>query len=258
MVPTIMFATKERIKLLIVSAVCVFFATGVVGFLAKSQSAQLPRLSEFVARGHFQEFSSTGKTPGLREFLVAHREDGSFVSSVSVVSPRGEVGMSTTIFLVPEAKLIWLEPFTESSLTSYLTPQEALNRVQQRRVCDEPSVKQQIEARRITSRKLNQDVVKVTHKRGRATVAGWVAPARDCIAVEETESFPSGSHTVRWTDTIKAGVPDSSLFEVPNGYVERTPMEMENVYGAKYPGQRIFSASQLAVIGRDYSTHRKK
>ncbi len=167
--------------------------------------------------------------------------------------------MTTTIFIASELKLIWLEPFTQTAQTHYLPQEEASLRVQEQRLCDEGGMKEQIEAKNDVARKFDQEVVKVTHKPFPDAIAtGWVAPGFDCLAMEEMRTYTFGSRRIRSVDKFQPGTPDASLFEVPDGYLERSPAEMESLYDAKYPGYRIFTPSQLATSQHDYALHRKK
>lgn len=247
---------RRATSFLLVSVVALL-VSGWVGYVAQSQPLQSLSLTPFVAQGRLQDFAVNGKTPGPREYLIAHRADGSYVLSFSVPSPTGEFANSVHILDLPAQKSISLEPFTQSSRTYYLSAEEARKRVKQRRGCDDASIQEQINTRRTASRMLNHDVVRITRKTLTATVSAWVVPALDCLAVDETESFSSGAHNVRWLENIQAGPPPQSLFEIPPGYVERSPTMIEALYEAKYPGHKIFTASQLKVIERNYATHRQ-
>ena len=68
-----------------------------------------------------------------------------------------------------------------------------------------------------------------------------VAPRLDCLPLSETEVAASGARNERQVEKVDIGAPSQSLFEIPAGYSERSPAQIEALYRAQYPGEKLFN-----------------
>ncbi|HEY6290188.1 MAG TPA: hypothetical protein VI455_01320 [Terriglobia bacterium] len=69
----------------------------------------------------------------------------------------------------------------------------------------------------------------------------WRAPALDCFTLKEVSAFRQpdsrSTRTTREALLVAEGEPSASLFEIPVGYVERTPSELFAERARRFPNE---------------------
>jgi hypothetical protein len=68
-------------------------------------------------------------------------------------------------------------------------------------------------------------------------VRRWYAPALNCLVVQE-EVITPGFRNVRTASSIVLGEPDPALFVLPQGYIERSPVEVLALAKEKTPSMK--------------------
>jgi len=108
------------------------------------------------------------------------------------------------------------------------------------------------------SRILGYDVIFVsaTYTGTGATEARWVAPALDCYALRSVYRTPAGGHDDFEVTAVQEVEPPAALFEVPSGYVERSPKAIQALYSEKIPGTVVFAKGQVESLERRYRAAR--
>ncbi len=227
--------------------------------LVHSQGVRGTSLKPFVAYEKEQSFANDGQLRTTSDRIVAHREDGSYVIAFTTHSPAGETATHRTIVDVSAGKHVFLEPFTQSAMTFYLSDDELRQMTQSEKACEDGDIKTQLSSKSAKSSIMfNQEVRWVSRKLGRDTTIGaWVAPDLDCLALSETQSFGIGSRNEISVERIDIGNPPDSLFEVPAEYAEHSPAEIEAAYRAKYPGHIFFGDDPVKVLEQRYRSHRR-
>jgi hypothetical protein len=191
------------------------------------------------------------------ESLTAHRQDGSWVYRYTTESPTGERGWHANIVDVSARKILYADPFTTSVMTFYPPESELVWNARSRKACDDAEVKRQLADRTSATRKmLNQDVRAVgTRMRDGTVIRSMVAEQFDCYALAETVSDARGGRSETRILSFTPGDPPVALFQVPPGYTERSPRELEALWLAKY-GQPYFGERALANLEARY--HRQR
>lgn len=218
-------------------------------------------LRPFVAHRNDKMYSKDGRLVSDSQRIIAHREDGSALDQFTVSEP--EPGTAIHITDASLRRHIWLEPFTESSLTFHLSEQEWTEEVSRLTACESAEIKEQLEnshgdAPVESSKMLGFEVRKITHNLPWGTSVRWVAPELDCLALEETQTFTNGSRNTFVVEKIEVGTPPPSLFDVPGGYAERSPKEVEALYRAKYNGQVFLGDLGVTNVERRYQRQRRR
>ncbi len=252
----------KRIKSSFVGVLALFAASLLVGYFAKSQSLGPPTLKPFVAYQSEKKFGPDGQLKAVFDWIVVHREDGSYMESFSTTSPAGESGVVLSIVDAQAQTLVRTEPFTKSKTTLHLSNHELIERTQERKACEDPQTKEQVGKSIPSVKLLNQKIALVTTTLGSGprsvTRQSLVAPQLDCYPLARTEFFPSGARNERRLEKLDIGAPPPSLFEVPAGYTERSPAQTEALYRAQYAGVELFKDDALARLERDYWAHQKR
>jgi hypothetical protein len=193
---------------------------------------------------------------------LARRSDGSTVERYEVASPSGEFGEVIDGSDLRIGKGFVLEPFTRSLTTFYLSDREIGQRRAAQDACGESEVRTALSAAPRTSEPrpavLGFDLVRVDYappSSRRVEIVRWVAPSLGCLALRETQSFPAtGGHNDLEIVGLNQAEPPDSAFDIPDGYVERSPAEVEAAYSAKY-GKPYYGQPAVAAIDKRYHDH---
>ncbi len=94
---------------------------------------------------------------------------------------------------------------------------------------------------------LGMEVLEVEVERTeRSIILEWVAPGLQCFALKRTEVLDGNLRVRIEAVSVQTGEPDSSAFESPAGFARVSPLEMEDLYRAKFPGREMYGSQ----IGR--------
>jgi hypothetical protein len=99
---------------------------------------------------------------------------------------------------------------------------------------------------------LGYRVVKIVTKYGGDTKTIWVAPALDCYALESEFTTHDGRRRTELVTALREGQPTDDLFEVPAGYVVRTPAEIQAQYSQRIPGAAYLSERDVERLMNRY------
>lgn len=102
------------------------------------------------------------------------------------------------------------------------------------------------------SRILGYDAILVSETDKAGTELRWVAPALDCYALRRVYRTPEGRHDDFEASAVEEVEPPAALFEVPSGYVERTPKEIQTLYAEQIPGAEVYPKEVLERLERRY------
>ncbi|MBL8292296.1 MAG: hypothetical protein JNN08_10700 [Bryobacterales bacterium] len=192
----------------------------------------------------FQEwlYDRSGKLLLTQTGLHAQRVDGSAVRARNVERPD-KTGFVTqrAILDLARAEEIALDPLTESITTTPLRRDnvEFYRTLATATDCtDDHSV--------VRNTMLGYDVVRDVQTIGRQTARImrreiWRAPDLGCLPLKETLTIgrteaDASAATIREVLKIEEGEPDAALFELPAGYIERSPSARSDELRKRYPG----------------------
>jgi hypothetical protein len=177
----------------------------------------------------------SGEYVRSEERIWAYGADGSLIERRWVKSPAGELLEQRGITNPKAGTRVVLDGLTHSRTTYKLSPQEKQSNARLKATCQGP----------VVGRIIGYEVVQVER-----TLAGppgedrklrsWLAPALHCMALKEVFLMaPAGGPlqqvNVREALEVTQEPPDPALFAIPAGYVERTPSEVLEEYGRRYP-----------------------
>lgn len=195
----------------------------------------------------------------VHDITFARRSDGSEVTSTSVHSPdKLQVGQSVGILDVHSSKEISLEPFTKSSMTFYLSPKQ-LNQTLDSRHCP-ANVDELGEHSKI----LDYDVVRHRFKWDDGSGSDpesptddeWIAPYLACFTLKEIFAVSWGAWNRSTVVSLTEGEPPTSMFDIPDGYVERSPSEMAAKWTDTFPGSKYVPDSSIRNMDQQYYRQR--
>lgn len=162
--------------------------------------------------------------------LLARRGDGSVVMLRRSVN--NESAGIRRIWNTRARQSISVDPLTRSLLTSELSAPELAYLAAPGVNCQEHNPFLKPTGERVTI--LGFDTVHLSGRPPGADfqVERWSAPALNCFVMREEVTSPA-FRQLRSTLAVRLGEPDRSLFEVPAGYVERSPSEIMALAAAR-------------------------
>ncbi len=227
-----------------------FFA----GYTAQPQSGSTAPIKPFVARKHIDFFPSTSTTPPqATDIVYARRSDGSYMRSFSTTAPNGESGRAVEISDLRRRQFSFLEPFTKSVATYHLTDSAIDKRRAEQNECEEPAG----DMKGSKAVMLGHDVRGMVRRTDAETTERWVAPDLGCFALRASITFPQGARNEERVLALMEQEPPPELFQIPSDYTERSPAEIEVLYGARYPGHALWGKKMVEVLEERYKNHRK-
>lgn len=225
----------------------------------QTTSANGKKFRPFVVRQQTTYFASDARiAPVARDRSFAARTDGSMVATFSSASPDGEVGTTIQIWDRRKGLEIVLEPFTRSKLTLEMTEDLWRQAWDTNHPGCPPENSEVGRNTRDAGDVLGIPVRRMETRRKEMRSEASVAPAFDCFPLRQIVWFPGGSRNETVTLSVSAGEPDESLFSIPEGYIERSPAELESVYAAKYPGHRFWGKATLDTAETRYRKHNRR
>jgi hypothetical protein len=186
--------------------------------------------------------------------VFARRSDGSWSFTHTGREADGSYATVVEYFNSVHDIYVHTEPVTRSVMTRAVPPAEIQRHLEAGfRSCQ--SLKAGYEAGP-HSRMLGYDVILVSETDKAGTESRWVAPALDCYALRSVYRTPDGRHDDFAVGEVQEVEPPAELCEVPSGYVERSPKEIEALYAKRIPGAEVFPRSILERLERKYKAER--
>lgn len=210
----------------------------------------------FTAHVVEEDFASgAAKVPASVSYIIVERRsDGSEATSRTIDSP--EPGTVGDILDVASLKHIDLDSLTHSAMTFYLSAREFQQELDRRHCPDDFGAASEHSAI------LGYDVARYRTRYGsqrRYDIDDeWIAPELACFALKRTLTTSYGAWNRTTVLSIVKGEPSSSMFVIPSDYIERSPVQLETVYAAKYSGVAWLPPNALQNLGRNYDAHRMK
>lgn len=258
----------RRIKLVLVPlglTVSLFLLGIGLGYRAQSQTRPAYKTKKaFVAHLRVLQFGNAQQPPHIQNEVYALRSDGSYVRRFETTSPKGEVGWAVDIIDIRNGKYTLVEPFTRTAVTFYRSETEMQNELRAKITCNASGEMQSATSRvdSISDTILDQKVVQVIEKhtgsKREVTIEKWVAPDLDCYPLRKSEWSQSGSHNETEVTKLEIGDPPESILEVPPGFLELSPLQMETLYTNRYPGYSLWGAKVAAAIEERYAKSQSK
>ncbi|HYL61773.1 MAG TPA: hypothetical protein VE077_04050 [Candidatus Methylomirabilis sp.] len=216
---------------------------GVVGGVLAKQArpqSQLQPVTLHITETSLDPEGKPDTPPRLVSLSV--REDGSTSKAIRIRRRSdGAELVSRVIYDLAKKQKIAIDPVTESTTTVPLSPTDIqLQQVSMSRVCSGNPAGQM----------LGYEVYSVEEKRMSKNASGepipiehikkWVAPTLGCLPLlwDGTVYKPDGApwlHNIRTVNSITPGIVDGA-FDVPAGYVERSPSELMKERERRWPG----------------------
>lgn len=225
-------------------------------FKGKSQSAEA-NFTPFTAHAVKKYFGAATATlpAATSQITFGRKSDGSQARFITVPSPvGGKVGQIGNIFDVGALAERDLEPFIRSVSTYYLSHAEVTQRL------ESEACPGDIDSLTEHAMILGYEVVELKEKHDfhagdYVTVEKWVAPDLACFALSRIERLSSGPWNEETVTSLTIGEPPESMFEVPSGYVERSPGEAAAAYAAEF-GHSLVSGVVASAADTRYYNHR--
>jgi hypothetical protein len=193
----------------------------------------------------------------VTDIYFGRRSDGSESTATMVHSPdNAKVAPLVDILEIDSSKQIELEPFTKTMMTFQLSFAK-LSELLDSRHCPvdlrETDVHSQI---------LGYNVVRYQEMSGsdnrQITEDEWVAPYLACFTLKEIFATGMGPWNRTTVASLIEGDPPSSMFEIPPGYVERSPDELAAIWSATFPGSEWMPAASVGNLDQQYYAQRPK
>lgn len=233
-----------------------FVLAAVISFLvvyrANSQTAAF-FCKPFIAQKIESVFSDGDAAKPVKQvyFTIARRSDGSETTVLAINSPRGESGQATEINDARRGRSVTLEPFTRSVTTFYYPANKLLEGIRSEATACGMATTSRTEPIAI----LGYHVSKVMEN----TFDRWeslVAPGLNCYPLQQTITFRDGGRNERKVTIVIEGEPPDYMFDIPSGYIERSPSQVSAAYGAKFPGHTLWSPKTLQTLDKRYYNQR--
>lgn len=200
-----------------------------------------------------QTSRNDGKLPRVDRQLIAVRSDGAEARVVARRDPASGALYPLRIIFDPQGSRRLTIHQPTGSLTTYTLPAKAaISQLAFVPGCSSvPSTGHR-------SLILGHNALKIEDQSNKDVITKelWVAPDLGCfpLRTEMTTRGKDGSTitTVREAVTLIVGDPSASLFDVPEGLVERSPAEVAGEYIRRNPGHQLMSHEAAEVGGRGY------
>jgi hypothetical protein len=241
---------KLKFFLVVVGALTVFASLAVAHFrvaVMPSQVAVMPLRPFVLITSHTGPSVDSSGLPWIHAEGLVVREDGSYVHLASITDAKGEMLFSHSVFDFRKMTQTYVEPVSESvstiALQSYMDEQ---TRIKPQSQCGKPAgeiLGIPVEYREEDEPSESTDTEGHTHQMHFLTKE-WAAPSLGCTALRTEgtmyKSDPkSGNKTCEvnnsWQAVWVEFRPVDSFFEVPAGYTERNPIEIDKEMARRQP-----------------------
>jgi len=224
---------------------CVFALVASAGFFLTRTltiKSQQSGFTPFTATMESRSYNPDGTLSSSHQRLYAVRSNGTKIEILKIPTPDGRLTDGKSVTDLDAGLMVSAVEATESLITHPLRAETVAKYRRAPTACtSDPTAEH--------SKILGYDVVRVKrewHVAGRFTLVDkWVAPALNCFALKSTstggaEGEPASYPYVQEVLFVLPGEPSPSLFEIPVGYVERSPSEMNAEFERRFPGHSIF------------------
>ena len=241
-----MHRPKRIVQFVLVTAGAFVLGTAIDAVNNARLKAAISRTA-FTARTLTIYSNPDGSRVGRESGVEAHRSDGSqaieLQRHVYIPGRPAESHENRTIFDLPARRRVMIDPFTESMSTMALSD-ELVQHFSTRHDCLSTTEHQSIEMSPQVGTILGYRVVKKittppTPIDGRVMrFEGWVATELDCYQLRSTildvtDLNAPVTRTQFEVVEIIPGEPDSSIFEIPSGFTERSPEDVEREFARR-------------------------
>lgn len=86
----------------------------------------------------------------------------------------------------------------------------------------------------------------------------WIAPELECYPLLELLIENGEVRNKSEVLSLEIGEPDPALFRIPSGYTEVSPLQYEELYRKRFPGDKYYDDVQAAKLERQYQEGRAK
>ena len=265
---SIMHRSKRIVQFVLVTAGA--FALGVaIDAVNNARLRAAISRTAFTARTLTIYSNPDGSEVGRESGVEAYRSDGSqaieLQRHVYIPGSPAEPDETRTIFDLPARRRVMIDPFTESMSTWALSDEE-VRHFRTKHDCLGKTEHQSIELSPQVGTILGYRVVKKittppTPIDGRfMRFEGWVATELDCYQLRSTildVTAPTAPVTRTQFEVVEIipGEPDGDLFDIPAGYTERSPEDIEREV-ARRKGEPFELSHGVEVQTREYHQRR--
>jgi hypothetical protein len=220
-----------------VGGICLRVRSAKVTAISKGRQVSLPTVPFIATRSDVTVLAGNPVPVSSEILTIAVRSDGSIVELAHRKDPSGKRNTVyiRTILDVPNKQRVIVEPISES-LIKYPLVDQAVSAYAVRGMAQcagtltSPILGYAVALEEEAQTGAGNDEVKVR---------SWRAPQLDCTPLRrEIIILKGGTEVQRITRTVLTvteGEPDKSLFEIPQGYVERQPSEAMAEAARRYP-----------------------
>ncbi len=156
-------------------------------------------------------------------------------------------------FLLIAGKYVMLEPFTKSATTYYISDEKKHRQLHREENClsdFENSESTDVEI-------MGAKATHVWESYKGFELDSQISAELGCLILKETATHPSGARNETEITQLSLVEPPDSFFEVPAGYLERSPSELQRVYAAKFGGRQLFGPAILERQEQNYYQSRR-
>jgi len=205
---------------------------------------------------------AAAEDPRLDIYIYATRRDGAWVRDFKrPIMLNREWGDLRTVIDYSAGTRTGVDPSTESVTTYHYAADEVARESTRPRACSpDPN------APHATLLGYDTVVVESTYTSSKSSlvqkVTEWRAPQLNCFALKQTIDHRAGGSRFEITREallVKEGDPSSALFEIPAGYVERSPSENMAERDRRFPNEAVASpaAASMEQFDRAYRAAQK-
>lgn len=190
----------------------------------------------------------TSSSPGFVHFSFSRRGDGSRSTTVM----GGDGSLLVSIIDAARSTYTILDPETLSKITYRYPPERFANAMNLRAEGNCPVSGGPVTLIERANSRFGQSVLHVSAREADAVARDeWVVPALNCFSLETVSPDKSGGRIVTKVTSLTVGPPPTTAFEVPEGYVERSPMSVDLEHKAKV-GKEVWGGRTVEIMERNY------
>ena len=217
--------TTARISLVVLSALVFSFVWHTISGTAEIHSPTAVTIAQEVAVLHKQ----TGAPIMLDTLTIAFRDDGSSANFTKRIGAQGRImAEHASIKDLSKSLKFNLDHITQSVSTFHISDEDVARQAAGGHCLSSEDALS--EGKQVDSIQGIAVWQSISERNGRK-IAQWTAPELNCLVLERTVSRlqPDGQEVV--TNTLQTlsivhGTPLAHLFQVPSGFVERSPLEL--------------------------------
>ncbi len=224
------------------------------GYLQAPPSVHAYQAKPLVVRRTDKMYKEGSSRSDVSDQTFARRSDGSWSFSYTGTAPDGSYEHTLEYFDLARTIYVHTESVTRSVMTRAIQAAEIPTYLElEFTPCG--GLKAGYEGGP-HSGILGYDTILVsrTDKEGRDL--RWVAPALDCYPLRGVYRTTDGRHDDFEVSAVEEVEPPAVLFEVPSGYVERSPKEIEALYAEHIPGAQFLPKEILELAEGRYQAAR--